>query len=320
MTLILSNGVLVSSDRSQRRTSAERHVLAFLARYRVDQTRAAHGLSLRQWFGWCETHDIAPLDATRAQIEVFARELEATGRKLATVASKLNALAGFYRYAVIDGVIDRDPMINVRRPRIERISTTQGLTRTEFADLLRVAETTPPRDHALICLLGLNGLRVSETRALQISDLGHHKGQRTAWAVGNAIDGRSAGPLLMPTTGARLDRRGAARIVHRAVRTAGIDKRITPHSLRHTFVTMALDSGQTERDIAISTGHADTCMVAYSRPRQRQHLPQQHPRQLCLGRRRHLTVHDCPITGRMPAHREARSALDRTRADATRER
>jgi len=222
------------------------------------------------------------LDATRAQIEVFARELEATGRKLATVASKLNALAGFYRYAVIDGVIDRDPMINVRRPRIERISTTQGLTRTEFADLLRVAETLRPRDHALIWLLGLNGLRVSEACALQISDLGHHKGQRiaqlvrrggktqtvpmahrTVWAVGNAIDGRSTGPLLITTTGASLDRRGAARIVHRAVRTAGIDKRITPHSLRHTFVTMALDSGQTERDIAISTGHADARMVAY---------------------------------------------------------
>ena len=40
-------------------------------------------------------------------------------------------------------------------------------------------------------------------------------------------------------------------------------ERITPHSLRHTFVTMALDAGQAERDIAISTGHSDTRMVAY---------------------------------------------------------
>jgi len=42
-----------------------------------------------------------------------------------------------------------------------------------------------------------------------------------------------------------------------------VTKRITPHSLRHTFVAMALDSGQAERDIAISTGHSDTRMVAY---------------------------------------------------------
>ncbi len=50
---------------------------------------------------------------------------------------------------------------------------------------------------------------------------------------------------------------------HESRAHAGITKRITPHSLRHTFVTMALDAGQAERDIAISTGHCDTRMVAY---------------------------------------------------------
>lgn len=256
--------------------------MAFLARYRVAQTRASYELSLRQWFGWCDEHGVNPLDATRAHIEVFARELELTGRRLATVASKLNALAGYYRFAVIDGLLDRDPMVNVRRPRIERVSTTQGLTRTEFADVLRAVETMSPCAHALVCLLGLNGLRVSETCALNVEDLGHHKGQRTArlhrkggktqtvplshraaWAVSNAVDGRTSGAVLLSRSGAQLDRRGAGRIIAQVVRAAGVDKRITPHSLRHTLVTMALDAGQTERDIAISTGHADTRMVAY---------------------------------------------------------
>jgi integrase len=173
-------------------------------------------------------------------------------------------------------------MLNVRRPRVERISTTQGLSRTEFADMLRAVESMAPRDHALICLLGLNGLRVSETCALQIEELGHHKGQRTAylnrkggkvqtvpmshrtaWAVSTATGDRTEGPLLITRNGTQLDRRGAARIVGRVARRAGITKRITPHSLRHTFVTMALDAGQAERDIAISTGHSDTRMVAY---------------------------------------------------------
>jgi site-specific recombinase XerD len=103
------NAVLVRPDQIHARSRAEAHAMAFLARYRVPQTRASYGLSLRQWFGWCRENGIDPLDATRSQIEIFARELEATGRKLATVASKLNALAGFYRYAVIDGVLDRDP-------------------------------------------------------------------------------------------------------------------------------------------------------------------------------------------------------------------
>lgn len=280
--IVTPKAVLVRPDQVHARSRAETHALAFLARYRVPQTRASYGLSLRQWFGWCADHGIDPLEATRAQIEIFARELEATGRKLATVASKLNALAGYYRYAVIDGVLDRDPMLNVRRPCVERISTTQGLTRTEFADVLRAVETMAPRDHALICLLGLNGLRVSETCALDVGDLGHHKGQRTAlltrkggkvqtipmshrtaWAVSAAIGGRANGPVLLTRNGTRLERRGAARIVARAARSAGVTKRITPHSLRHTFVTMALDAGQAERDIAISTGHSDTRMVAY---------------------------------------------------------
>ena len=118
--------------------------MAFLARYRVPQTRASYALSLRQWFRWCADHGIDPLEATRAQIEIFARELEATGAGSSTVGSKLNALAGFYRYAVIDEVLDRDPMLNVRRPRVERVSSTQGLTRTEFADVLRTVEPRPP--------------------------------------------------------------------------------------------------------------------------------------------------------------------------------
>ena len=123
---------------------------------------------------------------------------------------------------------------------------------------------------------------VSETCALQIEELGHHKGQRTAhltrkggkvqtvpmshrtaWAVSTAIGDRTEGPLLITRNGTQLDRRGAARIVGRVARRAGVTKRITPHSLRHTFVTMALDAGQAERDIAISTGHSDTRMVAY---------------------------------------------------------
>jgi integrase len=201
---------------------------------------------------------------------------------MSTVAGKLNVLAGFYKYAVIDGVIAVDPMLHVQRPQIERISTTLGLTRTEFADVLKVAEDLPPREHAIMCLLGLNGMRVSEVVGIDIEDLGRHKGQRTvkitrkggksqviplaprtSWQVEQTCGDRTAGPMFLSLYGGRIDRRAIGRIVARACRKAGIQKRITPHSLRHTFVTMALDAGMAERDIAASTGHADTRMVSY---------------------------------------------------------
>ena len=283
MSEIIPNADLVAPDAFSRRSRAEMHAMAFLARYRVEHTRRSYEIALRQWFGWCEQYDLDPLEAERKHIEVFARELEATGRRVSTVATKLNALAGFFKYAWIDGLIPANPMVHVVRPSIQRTSTTLGLTRTEFADVLKVAAETPARDHAIILLLGFNGLRVSEVCGIDIGDLDRWQGQRTvnitrkggkrqtiplaprtAWQVELCQGDRHTGPLFLDHTGARrIDRRAIGRIVDRVIRDAGIRKRITPHSFRHTFVTMALDSGQKERDIAASTGHADSRMVSY---------------------------------------------------------
>jgi integrase/recombinase XerD len=63
--------------------------------------------------------------------------------------------------------------------------------------------------------------------------------------------------LLLTRTGRRLDRFGATRIVRRLAKRAGITKRISPHSLRHSFITAALDAGVPLRDVQIAAGHAD---------------------------------------------------------------
>ena len=77
----------------------EKYALAaFLAGYR-GLTREAYALDLRQFIAWCEEHDIRLFAARRADIECFARELEARGRAQATVARRLSTVAGFYRYA-----------------------------------------------------------------------------------------------------------------------------------------------------------------------------------------------------------------------------
>jgi len=66
---------------------------------------------------------------------------------------------------------------------------------------------------------------------------------RTARAIDLAIDERSEGPLFLGPNGERLDRHGAARIVRRVTRRAGITKPVGPHTLRHAFITAALDAG-----------------------------------------------------------------------------
>ena len=133
-----------------------------------------------------------------------------------------------------------------------------------------------PTDHALACLLGLLGLRISEACGINIEALSTERGHRTvtvlgkgsklaviplpprvARAVDQAAGDRHAGPLLLTQAGNRMNRQAAARIVRRLARASGVTKRITPHSLRHSFITAALDAGVPLRDVQIAARHAD---------------------------------------------------------------
>ena len=80
---------------------------------------------------------------------------------------------------------------------------------------------------------------------------------RTARAIDLAIGERSEGPIFLAADSRRLDRHGAARIVRRVARRAGITKPVGPHTLRHAFITAALDAGVPLRDVQEAASHAD---------------------------------------------------------------
>jgi integrase/recombinase XerD len=101
--------------------------------------------------------------ARRADIELFARDLEARGRARATITRRLCTVAGFYRYAVEEELLEHSPAVHVRRPRLDYESHATGLDRNELGALLVAAGLGPSAEHALISLLALNGLRVSGT-------------------------------------------------------------------------------------------------------------------------------------------------------------
>jgi integrase len=79
----------------------------------------------------------------------------------------------------------------------------------------------------------------------------------TARAIDPAIGERTEGPLFITGDGRRLDRHGADRIVRRVTRRAGIAKQVGPHTLRHAFITAALDAGVPLRDVQEAASHAD---------------------------------------------------------------
>jgi site-specific recombinase XerD len=257
-------------------TESERLTLAgFLAGYR-GLTREAYTLDLRQFTAWCRTRALSLFAVRRTDIETFARELEAKGRARATVTRRLCTVAGFYKYAVEEEHLEHSPAAHVRRPRLDYESHATALDRNELGAILVAAGLGPAAEHALISLLALNGLRVSEATGTDIEQLGLERGHRTlvitrkggkvvtiplaprtARAIDLAVGERTEGPIFLAGDGRRLDRHGAARIVGRVTRRAGIAKHISPHTLRHAFITAALDAGVPLRDVQEAASHAD---------------------------------------------------------------
>ena len=80
----------------------------------------------------------------RADIETFARELEARGRARATVTRRLCTIAGFYKYAVEEDLLDHSPASHVRRPRLDYESHATALDRNELGALLVAADSGRP--------------------------------------------------------------------------------------------------------------------------------------------------------------------------------
>jgi site-specific recombinase XerD len=219
---------------------------------------------------------VAVFGARRADIEWFARHLETLGRARATIARRLCTVSCFYRYAEEEGLIAVSPAAHVRRPRLDYESHATGLDRNEVGAMLVAAGLASGRDHALISVLALNGLRVSEAIGADIEDLGLERGHRTltivrkggkvvtvplaprtARAIDLVVGDRCDGPIFVAANGARIDRHAAGRIVRRIAQRAGIAKRVGPHTLRHAFITAALDPGVPLRDVQEAASHAD---------------------------------------------------------------
>ena len=174
-------------------------------------------------------------------------------------------------------MLEHSPAGYVRRPKIDTGSTTSGLDRMELGAFIAQGAAAGPTDHALACLLGLLGLRVGEACSINIEALSTERGHRTvtvlgkgsklavmplpprvARAIDHAAGNRESGPLLLLTrSGNRMSRQAATRIVRRLAKRAGVTKRISPPSLRHSFITAAPDAGVPLRDVQIAARHVD---------------------------------------------------------------
>jgi integrase/recombinase XerD len=267
------------------------HTAAWLWSFRESaHTREAYRRDVEDFARWCLSRDLDVTDVRRPDVDAYAANLAniplpRTGRPMApaSVARRLAALSSWYGYLHDAGAVSHNPMTRVRRPRLDRDhTTTVGMSAAEATALLRAAAQDPVLGaecaSALAGFLVAIGARVSEVCALDVTDLGFDSGHRTVRlrmkggktrtravppALAAKLDalcaGRADGPLFRTRAGERVDRHVIARFVRRAARAAGLPsaERITPHSFRHAWATLARERGATLEERQHALGHAD---------------------------------------------------------------
>ena len=230
-----------------------------------------------------------PLQVTPADLAGFISEL-ATGRDgkppvaPATLQRKIACLRSFYRHLRREQLIDHDPTAELRPPR-SRGRLPKVLSRDEVSRLLAQPRGTSPgalRDRALLETMYACGLRASEAITLELSELdlqaailrarGKGSKERLVPVGSKAISSlqayleqgrpRLVGLLDEPRVfvnlrGHGLSRQGLYKIVQGHARSAGLEQRMSPHTLRHTFATHLLAGGCDLRSLQEMLGHAD---------------------------------------------------------------
>ena len=273
-------------------TTAERSTVveAWLKSTDAQTTEEAYRRDWRLFAEWCDGHDFDPFNPGRVGIDSYRQVLLRT-RARATVARRLASLSSFYRYAGMEHaeLVPSNPVTLVRRPRVSKESTRSGLDATEAKRVLELVTAAGGRDAAVVTLLTWTGLRVSELRHARVTDMSTERGERVltvtrkggkrqtvmvhrdaAAALDVYLSGRTTGPLIMGSRGGAISRHEVAVTLDRYTQLAGVGKRITPHSMRHSYATLALDAGADARDVQRAMGHESIeTTMRYDRSRAR---------------------------------------------------
>ncbi len=252
-------------------------------------TLEAYRSDLQQLGQFLARRELDPLAVGPADLAAFLTELAGGGEGRAAVAPatlqrKIACLRSFYRHLRREQILDHDPTAELRPPRA-RARLPQVLSRDEVAQLLAAPQGHSPsalRDRALLETMYACGLRASEAIGLNLASLDleagvlrtHGKGskERLVPIGSQAIQTlhaylRAGRPVLvglrdepavfLNTRGGRLSRQGLYKIVQSHARSAALDHRMSPHTLRHTFATHLLAGGCDLRSLQEMLGHAD---------------------------------------------------------------
>ncbi len=219
----------------------------------------------------------------RKHIEGFLKSLNKKDLSTKSLSRKLTAIKGFHQFLLIENEIDNNIAYDIESPKVEK-TLPQVLSVSEVVKIIEAVKGTDPlsiRNQALLELIYGSGLRVSELLDLKTADIHLLEGYVRVLGKGNKerevplgelsiqalrlyltksrnqLTISSIDYLFLNQDGQRLSRQGFFKILRKIAKSAGIDRDVSPHTLRHSFATHLLEAGVDLRTLQELLGHED---------------------------------------------------------------